>query len=155
MDNSRLAQLRIRCKENCGTEDPLERSNQPSIFFTAFVHSERLEHFGATFEPNHLTLLSNSESRQENRDYAVLTERKTVIRMSGHLQNKVTVAPLEEDLPRWRPANRQTAENEWTRTESQVLLSQIAFQMDQLDTIQLAPDLLRNLELRVVGLIES
>jgi len=109
------------------------------------VHSERVEHFGATLEANRLALLSNGESRQENRDYPVLPERKTVIRMTGHLQNKVSVAPFEEELPRWRAANREAAENEWTRTESEVLLSLFAFEMDELDSIQLSPDLLRNL----------
>lgn len=48
VDNTRFPQLAVRRKENCGTENSLESCDKPSILFTAFVHSERVEHLRAS-----------------------------------------------------------------------------------------------------------
>ena len=107
VDNAGPIKQTVGCEENRGTENSLEGSDEPSILFTAFVHSERVEHLRAALESDGLTLLSDSKCRQKNGNYAILAKREAVIRVAGHLQNKMTIASLEEQLSRRRSANRQ------------------------------------------------
>jgi|SRR6266446_5734770 len=59
----------------------------------------------------------------------------------------MSVPPLEEKLTRARPPDRQAAENEWPRAESEILLSLIPIQSDQLDSVELPEYMSRDLEL--------
>src|SRR5882724_1518978 len=54
MNDSRPSKLIVGCEENRGTENSFKGVNQTSIFFTALVHSERVEHFRAALEANRL-----------------------------------------------------------------------------------------------------
>src|SRR5262249_22501653 len=99
-------------KKDCGAEDPFERGNQASIFLAAFLHSERIEHFGAALEANHLALLLDSQSCEKYWYETILAEGEAIIRMTSDLQNKMSVAAFEEKLTRRRSTNWKATENE-------------------------------------------
>jgi hypothetical protein len=42
--------------------------------------------------------------------------------MPGHLENKMSIAALQQELTCRGPSNRESAEDEWPRTESEILL---------------------------------
>ena len=138
-------ELAVGSKEDRGAENPFKGANQPSIFFAALVHSEGVEHFRTTLETDRLALLPDGKSGQEDRHDSVLSERETVVGMPGHLQNEMSVPPLEKKLTRWRTADRETAENERPRAESEILFSLIPVQTDQLDSVELSKYLPRDL----------
>ena len=94
VDDLRGAQLRIRTEEDRGAENSFERTDQSSILFAAFVHPECLKHLGGGSKTDSLALLTNSQSGEEDRNDAILPEGETVIGVTGHLKNKVTVAPF-------------------------------------------------------------
>jgi hypothetical protein len=58
--------------------------------------------------------------------------------MSGHLEYKLSVPPLEEKLTRRRSADGQTTEDKRTGAESEILLSFFPPYPDQFDSIKLA-----------------
>jgi hypothetical protein len=116
------------------------------------MHSERVEHLRTGSETNRLALLSDGKRRKKNGDDTVLAEWKTIVRMSSDLQNKMSIPAFEEKLARRRSSNWQTTENERARTESEILLSLFALQMDQLNSIELSAYLLRDLELESIRL---
>jgi hypothetical protein len=111
------------------------------------VHSERIEHFRTAPETDGLALLPDSKRCKKNGYDAVLAKREAVVRMSSDLQKKMSIATLEQKLARRRSANRQTTQNEWPRTKSEILLPLFPPQMDQLDSIELPEYLFRDLEL--------
>jgi hypothetical protein len=82
-------------------------------------------------------LLSDGKRSQKDGNNPVLTERETVVGMPGYLQDEIPVPPLEEKLTRRRPANWKTAENKWTRTESEILLAPFPLNPDQFDSVEL------------------
>ena len=82
----------VTSEENGCAEDPLERSDQSSVFLSAFVHPERLQHFRRGSKPNRLAPLLNRESRQEDRHDPVLPERNAEFRVPGDLENKLPIS---------------------------------------------------------------
>jgi hypothetical protein len=54
------------------------------------------------------------------------------------LEDESTVPPLMEQRARRRPLNRKTAEDEWARNESHVLLGIVSFQPDASNRFGLA-----------------
>ena len=74
MDHTSSRHLRISTEKDRCSKNAFKSSNQPSIFFTAFMHSEDVEHFGRTPEADRLTLLLHGESRQKDRHDAILAE---------------------------------------------------------------------------------
>jgi len=147
MDDPCSSELIVGSEEDCGAENSFEGANQPSIFFAALVHSEGLKHFRAALEADRLAPLPDGERGQENRHDSVLPERDTVAGMPSHLKHEVPVPPLEKKLIRRRPTDRQAAKNKRSGAESEILLSLIPIQSDQMDSIELPEYLSRNLEM--------
>jgi hypothetical protein len=83
-------------------------------------------------------LLANGKRRQKNRHQAILTPRKAITWVAGHLKDKVSVPPLMEQTLRRRPLDRKAAEDEGARSESHVLLGTISFQADASNRFGLA-----------------
>jgi len=139
MDDARPSELPVGSEENGGAENPLERANQPSIFFAALVHSERVEHFRTTLEADRLALLPDGKSGQENQHDSVLSEREAVIGMPCHLENELSVPALKPELTCRRATDGEAAKNKRTGTESEILLFLFPLHSDQLDPIELSP----------------
>lgn len=122
MNHTRFAELGIGTKEDSGSENPFEGGDQSAVFLAAFLHTERVEHFGATAESHGPALLPDGQRRQKDGYDSVLSERQAVLRMACHLEQKMSVTAFKQQLPRRRPAYGQTAKNERARTESEILV---------------------------------
>jgi hypothetical protein len=57
--------------------------------------------------------------------------------VSGHLQNELAVPPFVEQLPQWELPNREAAQHERTRAETQALRPLLAVNPNQFDAINL------------------
>jgi len=95
-------------KEHCRAKDAFERSNQPTILFSAFMHAKRVEHFSGGSELDRLTALPHGQGRQENRNNTILAEGKTLLRVARDLQNKLSVSSFVKQLIRRQATHRQT-----------------------------------------------
>lgn len=98
MYDFRLPTQRVRSEKDRGSEDALERLNEPTILLATGVHAEALQHFGGGTEPNKLTLLPNGKCGQKNRRQPVQTERDAKLRMSSDLKHEVPIAALIEEM---------------------------------------------------------
>jgi hypothetical protein len=91
-----------------------------------------------------LTLLSYGKRCQENEYDSILAEGEAVVGMTSYLKKELSVAPFEHKLTcRW-PPDGQATKNEWSRTESQVLVSGLPPKTYEFDAVELVEDLLRN-----------
>jgi hypothetical protein len=122
--------LCIRAEENRRAKDPLKCCDQPPILRSALLHAESLQHVGGTCKSNRPALLANGKRSEKNRHKTILAPRKAITWMAGHLENEPAVSPLMEESAWRRPLNRKTAEDEWARNESHVLLGAVSFQPD-------------------------
>jgi len=102
------------------------------------MHAEALQHLGRGPEPNGPALLLHRQCGKENGHEPILPERHTELRMSGDLQNELTVAPLVEQLVLRQPPDRQATEDKRARAEAEFLILLLAADANQLD----APHLL-------------
>jgi hypothetical protein len=109
----------------------------------AGLHSQRLQHFGGGAETNCLALLLDGEGRQEDRHQAVLAEWDAEFRVPGHLQDELAIPTLIEQLILGQPADRKTAQYEWSRTEAKSLGRVVAILPDELNPLCLFQLLLR------------
>ena len=130
--------LCIGTEENRRAKDPLKRCNQPPVLRSALLHAESLQHVGGTGKSNRPALLANGQCSQKNRHKAILTPRKAITWVAGHLEDEPAVPPLMEQSARRRPLNRKAAEDEWARNESHVLLGTVSFQPDASNRFGLA-----------------
>src|SRR2546425_1629334 len=90
----------------------VQRLYKSPIFFATLLHAERVQHLRPAFEADRLTLLPDSESGEKDGYDPTLSERKAIVGMACHLEYKLSVAALEEELTSGRPPDRQAAENE-------------------------------------------
>jgi hypothetical protein len=66
--------------------------------------------------------------------------------MSGHLEQELSIPPLEKELTSRWSADGRAAKDEGTGTESEVLLSLFSLDADQFDPVQLSQHLTRNFQ---------
>jgi hypothetical protein len=96
-----------------------------------------------------LTFLADSQSREENEDEPVLSKRQAELRVPRDLKQTVPVAPLEEQLVRWRLPDGETAEYERAGGERKRLLSALPIGPDQRNSVRLLEPIPRYDELAV------
>lgn len=120
-------------EEDRGAEYALERRSQTSVLRPALLHAEDVQYLGCAGEGNHLALLRNGERRQKDGNQSILAPRKTVIWMSGHLQNEIPFPPLMEQPTRDRPFDGKTVEDEWTGGETDILTGFLPLLPDHLN----------------------
>jgi hypothetical protein len=83
-----------------------------------------------------LALLPQRDRSKPDRDYAILTEWKTVVAVSGDLQSKAPIAPNVIARPLWRPSHGEPAEDERPRIESYSLPSLFPRSAHHLEVLQ-------------------
>jgi hypothetical protein len=96
LDYLGLPAERVGAEENRGAKDPFEGCYQPAIFLASPVHSERFQHLRRRAETDGLALLPNGQRRRINRHDPVLPERQPIMRMTGDLESKISIAALIE-----------------------------------------------------------
>src|SRR4051794_12877060 len=102
------------------------------------MHPKSLQHLGRCSKPNGLTLLLNRQSRQEDRDEAVLAKGHAEIGVTSNLEEEMSVPPLIHKSMRRKPAHWQPAEHERSRTECERLSALLALHADDLNCFCLA-----------------
>jgi hypothetical protein len=114
--------LRVCAEEYRRSEHPFERVDQPPVLRAAQRHPERIQHFSRGVERNGLTLLTNRQSREEDRHQPILSPRQPVLRMPSDLQHEMAVPALVQELTLARPLDWQSAEYKRTGSEPEVLV---------------------------------
>src|SRR4051812_34484040 len=102
MDDGGTLPLGVCSEENSRAEDPLKGRDQTAILRTALLHTEGIQHLRSTVESDWGRLLSNGEGREKNRYQPVLAPGQSIARVSGNLQNELTVPPLMKQAARSR-----------------------------------------------------
>jgi hypothetical protein len=133
--------LRIGPEENRRSEDPLERAHEPAILCSTLLHAERVQHLRCAAEADHPTPLFDRKRGEKNRHEPVLTPGQAVSWMAGHLKKKLPVPALMQELARQRPLYREPAENEWTRSEPEILVRFLPLQTNAGNRLGLAKTL--------------
>ena len=155
-----FVELRIGTEENRSAKDSLKSTKQPPVLGAALLHAKSVEHLGCTAESDRLLLLPDCKSGQEDGDQAILPPRQTVVGMTGHLQEKLSVTAFMQQHTRRRSLNGQTAEDERAGGEAEVLAGGASLQPHALNGFQLSEFLLgKRSELRAlkysVGFLKS
>ena len=96
------------------------------MFFSTGVHPKAFQHFSCGPESDRLALLLDRQSRQKDRNKAVLPEGHAEFGMASDLKDEPPVPPLINELILWQAPDRQSAKNERARTEAQILCSLFA-----------------------------
>jgi hypothetical protein len=92
------------------------------------LHAEGVQHLCRTAETNHATPLFDRKRGEKNRHEPVLTPRQAVSWMASHLKKELSISALMQELTRSRSLYRQPAENEWTRSEPEILVRFLSLQ---------------------------
>ena len=128
VDDCGLFQLNIRAEEYGGAEDPLESSDQPAVLGTALLHAECVQHFKGAGERDRAALLPDRQGGEENGNQAILSLRQPIGRMTGDLQEKLSVSAfVQQDTIGW-PLDRQATKNKRPGSEPQGLAGGISLQ---------------------------
>ena len=90
------------------------------------MQTEGVQHLGRAVKGNSRTLLPNRHRRQEDRHDPVLAERQTIFRMTGDLQNELSIAAFVQELICRQSADRQTTENQRPPGKTEALIALIA-----------------------------
>jgi len=146
MNDLCISESVVRSKENGGTKYAFEGRDQPSVLLSASLKAERLQHFRSGPKPDCLALLADGQGGEEDRNDAVLSERQSIFRMPCDLENEVAVPPLEQELACRGSPNGQTAEDERTRAEAEVLFPLFSPDADQLNPVELTEHLTGDLQ---------
>ena len=139
---------RLRAEEDGRSEDPFEGCYQSPIFFPALRHAENVEHLRGRPETNDLTLLTNCQRCQENRNEAILAKWQAEVRVTGDLECEKTVTPFIDECGTGRAPHGQAAEDKRSGGKPELLVRCVTPVSDQLDALGLAQSPPRDVELR-------
>jgi hypothetical protein len=114
------------------------------------MHAKAFEHLGRSSESDRSTLLLDTKSCEEDRHQAILAERNAELRMAGDLQREVAVPPFINQLLFRQTPNRQSTQDERTRTEAEVLILLLAANANEFDAASLLELLSRDDEFRLL-----
>ena len=149
--DSGLFQLQIGAEEYGGAKDALESADQPAVLGTALLHAESVQHFKGARERYGSALLSYRQGGEEDGDQAILAPGQAIGRMTGDLQQELSVSAFVQQHTIGRPPDRQATKNEGPRGEAQGLGGGISLQADALNGFQLPKFLLgKRSELRTL-----
>jgi len=99
-------------EEDRCTENPLESPGEPGIMESVFGQAKEVKHLSGGIEPNLTGLLPEGERGNPDRDEPVLAKRKTELRVSNDLREKLAVPARVAQL-----VGRRAAEGESTKDE--------------------------------------
>jgi hypothetical protein len=108
-------------KEDGCAEDPFEGGDQSAVLLAAFRQPERVKHLRRAPEPHNLALLLHRQGCQKDWNQSVLPIRQSEVRVSRQLKDEMPVPALINQLVCRRTPDRQAAQHERTRRESQAL----------------------------------
>ncbi len=131
--------LRVRPEVDGGPEDPLEGVDQPPILRAALLHPKGVEHGRGAVERDSVCLLANCHRCQEDWNQAVLSPGQTVAWVPRHLKNELPVSPPMQKTPGARSTDRETAQDERSSAETEILpvgLTILAHHLDGFDLSQ-------------------
>ena len=121
-----LFQLHIGAEENGGAEDALESADQPAVLGTALLHAESIQHFKCAGERDRSALLPDRQGGEEKGNQAILAPRQPIGRMTGDLQQELSVSAfVQQDTIGW-PLDWQAAKNKRSGGEAQTLAGGIS-----------------------------
>jgi hypothetical protein len=107
VDGRGLLQLHIGAEEDGGAEDALKSADQPAILGTALLHAESSQHFKCAGKRDGSALLPDRQGREEKGNQAILAPRQPIGRMTGDLQQELSVSAfVQQDTIGW-PLDRQ------------------------------------------------
>ena len=84
----------IGAEKNGCAENTFKGCDQATIFCSALVHAEDLQHLAGAPEPNDWTLLLHCQRCQEDRHNTILPEWHSELWMPGDLEHKLSIALL-------------------------------------------------------------
>ena len=125
---------RVRAEVDRRAEDALESSDQSVGTPCRPVCMPKLSSISAAVRNRMvLALLLDGQSCEEDRNEAILAERHAEFGMPGDLKHELAVAPLIKQLLFRQSPDRQTAQDERTRAETEILILLFAPDTDKLD----------------------
>src|ERR1035438_5415288 len=111
----------------------LESADQPAVLGTALLHAESIQHFKCAGERDSSALLPDRQGGEEKGNQAILAPRQPIGRMTGDLQQELSVSAfVQQDTIGWL-LDRQAAKNKGPGGEAQGLAGGISLQPDALD----------------------
>jgi hypothetical protein len=126
VDDRGLFQLHIGAEEDGGAEDALESADQPAVLGTALLHAESIQHFKCAGERDSSALLPDRQGSEEKGDQAILAPRQPIGRMTGDLQQELSVSAfVQQDTIGWS-LDRQATKNKGPGGEAQGLAGGIS-----------------------------
>jgi hypothetical protein len=150
MHQFRRSRETVRAEVDRRSEDALEGSDQSSVLLAARMHAKAFEHLSRSSESDRSTLLLDGESCEEDRNEPILAERNSEFGVPGDLKDKLSVPPLIQQLIFWQTSDGQSAQDERTRTETQILILLFATDADEFDSSRLLELLSRDDEFRLL-----
>ena len=135
MNDHRPLRLRIGAEKDGRTEDSLERRDQAPVLRTALLHSEGAQHLGCAVKHDLRGLLPHRLRRQEDRNQAILSPRQPLGGMACDLKKEMPVPAIMEQLSRRRPLYGQSAQDERSGCEPEILIRVLSLHADAGDCI--------------------
>ena len=124
-------------------------ADQATVFCTAFVHAENLQHLPGAPEPNDWTLLLHSQRCQENRHDTILPKWHSELGMPGDLQHELAIALFIHQLTRRQSSHGQATQDKWPGSKAEFLGALLPVQLDKMHSARFAKLLFRDNELAV------
>jgi hypothetical protein len=90
----------------------LKRRHESPVLLPPLLHTDGFEHLCSARESNDPAPLPDGQRGEEYWNESVSSPRKSVRRMSYHLKQKSSVAPLMQELSRLRALHRESAQHE-------------------------------------------
>ena len=142
MHACRKLTLHVGTEEDGGAEDALECGDQPAVLGTALLHAEGVQHFEGARERDSSALLPDRQGGEEKGNQAILAPRQPIGRMTGDLQQELSVpAFVQQDTIGWS-LDRQATKNKGPGGEAEGLAGGISLQADALNGLGLTELLL-------------
>ena len=129
--------LIVCSEEDGGCKDTLECLDDSPIMAPVLRQVKEIEHLSGTMKANGATFLADGESRYPDGDEAVLPEGKSIIGVTGDLQEKFSVVPGMYELVLWRAAEGYAAENERAGIIGELLIALVTFFSDNGDRFEM------------------
>ena len=111
----------------------LESADQPAVLGTALLHAESVQHFKGARKRNGSALLSDRQRGEEEGNQAILDPRQPIGRVTGDLQQELSVSAFVQQHTIGWLLNRQATKNKGPGGKAQGLVGGISFQPDALD----------------------
>jgi hypothetical protein len=119
-------ELSVCAKEDRCAKDPLEGCDQPTVLRPALLKSEGIQHLSGAVEDNPRRLLTDRHSREEDRNQTVLAPGQAITGMASDLKDELPVPAFLQEASWSGTLQRETAQDERTGREAEILALGIA-----------------------------